>query len=202
MFASRERKLAHFYAHFREGMTVLDVGVTSELKAGFPARNHFLKTFRGEPGRYTGLGVDDLSEMEQLFPGKRFVSYPGGRFPFGDTEFDWVFSNAVIEHVGKQKEQLFFINEMLRVGRRVFFTTPNKFFPLDSHTNSLFLHWHYDLFMLWCRKYRKYVLEEGLYLLSSGMLDRLLRASNAARYTILRNRLAGLTMTFSVMCSL
>jgi ubiquinone/menaquinone biosynthesis C-methylase UbiE len=53
--------------------------------------------------------------MEVLFPGKRFVQYAGGRFPFSNKTFDWVFSNAVIEHVGDENAQLLFLNEMMRV---------------------------------------------------------------------------------------
>jgi len=92
--------------------------------------NYFLKTFRYGSEHYTGLGIQDLSNMGNLYPGKTFVAYPGGRFPFEDNEFDWVFSNAVIEHVGDDADQVMFVNEMLRVARNVFFTTPNKYFPV------------------------------------------------------------------------
>ncbi len=69
--------------------------------------------------------MQDLSDMNNLFPDKRFVTYQGGKFPFDDDEFDWVFSNVVIEHVGNDEALLMFINEMLRVAKNVFFTTPN-----------------------------------------------------------------------------
>ena len=104
--------------------------------------------------------------MERLFPGKRFVRYPGGRFPFADQEFEWVFSNAVIEHVGGPADQLEFINEMLRVGRDVFFTTPNKYFPFETHTNAFFLHWNNALFHWWCDKTGRSRRKQNLRLLS------------------------------------
>ena len=47
-----------------------------------------------------------------------------------DGTFDVVFSNAVIEHVGGEEEQLRFVAEALRVGRRAFITTPNRLFPV------------------------------------------------------------------------
>jgi hypothetical protein len=197
---SRERKLEHFYSQCREGTSVLDVGVSSELRKGLPSRNYFLKKFRF-PGRfYTGLGVHDLSGMGQLFPDKRFVQYGGGTFPFKNRQFDWAFSNAVIEHVGEESAQLDFLNEMLRVAGKVYFTTPNKLFPVESHTHVLFLHWNDELFYSWCAKRHHSVTRESLYLFSYSRLKRLLENSDASAYAIYRNRLLGFTMTFSVIC--
>jgi hypothetical protein len=58
----------------------------------------------------------------------------GRKLPFGDGSFEWVFSNAVIEHVGAWPAQQQFANEIRRVASRGYFvTTPNKFFPLEPH---------------------------------------------------------------------
>jgi len=38
----------------------------------------------------------------------------------------------VIEHVGDEDAQLLFLNEMMRVAKNVFFTTPNKYLPVES----------------------------------------------------------------------
>ncbi|MDH4232720.1 MAG: class I SAM-dependent methyltransferase [Nitrospirota bacterium] len=198
---SREKKMAHFYSLFKVGMTVLDVGVSAESKPGSPMRNYFLKTFRYAPKYYTGLGVQDLSGMEELFPGKRFVQYSGGKFPFENNEFDWVFSNAVIEHVGDDEAQLFFLNEMLRVAKNVYFTTPNKYFPVESHTNVFFLHWNNKVFYEWCRRYTTTWRKENLYLFSYDRLKRLVQCSTASKYAIKNNRVLGLPMTFTVTCS-
>ena len=61
--------------------------------------------------------------------------------PFGDGEFDIVHSNAVIEHVGGRRRQEAFVREAVRVGTRVFLTTPNRWFPLEVHTHLPFVHW-------------------------------------------------------------
>jgi ubiquinone/menaquinone biosynthesis C-methylase UbiE len=59
----------------------------------------------------------------------------GRNLPFDAGSFDWVFSNAVIEHVGAWSHQQRFANEIRRVACRGYFvTTPNKFFPLEPHT--------------------------------------------------------------------
>lgn len=58
----------------------------------------------------------------------------GKNLPFGEGSFEWVFSNAVIEHVGAWPAQQQFANEIRRVASRGYFvTTPNKFFPIEPH---------------------------------------------------------------------
>jgi ubiquinone/menaquinone biosynthesis C-methylase UbiE len=59
----------------------------------------------------------------------------GCALPFADRSFDWVFSNAVIEHVGGRTRQKQFAQEICRVARKGYFVaTPNRNFPVDPHT--------------------------------------------------------------------
>jgi len=43
--------------------------------------------------------------------------------------------------VGDRASQKNFVNEMLRVSKRFFITTPNKAFPIEVHTFLPFIHW-------------------------------------------------------------
>jgi 2-polyprenyl-3-methyl-5-hydroxy-6-metoxy-1,4-benzoquinol methylase len=52
---------------------------------------------------------------------------------FKNNEFDVVFSNSVIEHVGDYNDQLQMANELMRVGKRYFVQTPNLYFPIEPH---------------------------------------------------------------------
>ena len=61
--------------------------------------------------------------------------------PFGDDYVDFALANAIIEHVGQEAEQRKMVQEMTRVARTWVITTPNKWFPVESHTSAVFLHW-------------------------------------------------------------
>lgn len=52
---------------------------------------------------------------------------------FKDNEFDIVFSNSVIEHVGNYQQQRRMADEIKRVGKRYFVQTPNLYFPIEPH---------------------------------------------------------------------
>ncbi|MDB9528789.1 methyltransferase domain-containing protein [Oscillatoria sp. CS-180] len=199
MQQSRASKLTHFYSLCKTDSSVLDVGVSCSLED--ETENLFLKEFRLPSSQYTGLAVQPMDDLRSRYPDKRFVEYPGGVFPFTDKSFDWVFSNAVIEHVGNREAQLLFINEMLRVGKNVFFTTPNKGFPVESHTNVLFKHWHDDDFYEWCRENQPHWNRDTLLLFGMQDLKAIMKSSAAQQYSIRANRLLGLPMTLTVVCT-
>jgi len=65
----------------------------------------------------------------------RLVAADGCALPFKPCAFDWVFSNAVIEHVGSWEKQRQFAQEVRRVAKKGYFVaTPNRHFPVEPHT--------------------------------------------------------------------
>jgi SAM-dependent methyltransferase len=142
---SRERKLRLFLdeLHPTVETSVLDVGA-DELAFGEGDGCGTLNFFEERypwPERITALGLHDGSGFSARYPRIRYVQGDACALPFADGEFDIVFSNAVIEHVGDHERQRQLVSEALRVGRRIFITTPNRRFPIEVHTRLPLMHW-------------------------------------------------------------
>src|SRR5262249_24404798 len=74
--------------------------------------------------------------------GVKFVRANALALPFAARSFGLVHGSAVLEHVGSYEHQARMIAECLRVARRgVCLTTPNRWFPIEFHTQLPLLHW-------------------------------------------------------------
>jgi SAM-dependent methyltransferase len=144
---SRQRKLALFLEELRPGpeTTVLDVGADElafgDTGEGACATLNFFEEHYPWPERITALGLTEGVGFRARYPQVRYVQGDALALPFEDGAFDVVFSNAVVEHVGGREAQRRFVAEALRVGRRVFLTTPNRWFPVEVHTLLPLVHW-------------------------------------------------------------
>jgi SAM-dependent methyltransferase len=142
---SRTRKLELFLDELSPSAetTVLDVGA-DELGFGEGERCTTLNFFEEHypwPERITALGLQDGAGFRARYPHISYVQGDACALPFPDGAFDVVYSNAVIEHVGGRERQRLLVSEALRVGRRAFITTPNRWFPIEIHTRIPLVHW-------------------------------------------------------------
>ena len=105
--------------------------------------NYILESNYPYESNITGSGLENGEHFKSCFPTARYfqLTRSAQSLPFADGEFDIVFCSAVIEHVGSHDQQLGFLREILRVSKRAFITTPNRWYPVEFHTMTPFLHW-------------------------------------------------------------
>ena len=123
--------------------TVLDIGVEDVgfgEHAGCATLNFFEELYPW-PAQITALGLHEGDRFRRRYPQARYVRGDALELPFADDAFEIAFSNAVIEHVGGRDAQRRFVAEALRVARRAFVTTPNRWFPVEVHTRLPLVHW-------------------------------------------------------------
>jgi SAM-dependent methyltransferase len=143
---NRRRKFELFMKTMRPGpeTRVVDVGVGDTgfgTEPGVAVTHNFFEALYPWPERITAVSDVPLPNFAREFPSIRCVRASGTELPFDDDEFDVAFSNAVIEHVGSREEQRRFALELCRVAPRVFLSTPNRWFPVETHTLVPLVHW-------------------------------------------------------------
>lgn len=123
----RNQKIHLFRKHLiGSDLALLDVG------GGPGIAGEFLQLY----SLFSKIVVVNLSISSQETTGPQTLKAiaDGRTLPFSDRAFDWVFSNAVIEHVGNYEKQSVFANEIRRVAAKGYFvTTPNRYFPIEPH---------------------------------------------------------------------
>jgi 2-polyprenyl-3-methyl-5-hydroxy-6-metoxy-1,4-benzoquinol methylase len=143
---NRDRKMRLFMEHMRPtpDLRVVDVGAADSgflTGPGVASTHNFFEAWYPWPEQITAVADVPLTRFAEEFPGIDHVVADGRSLPFEDDSFDIAFSNAVIEHVGVREDQRRFVHELCRVARRVFITTPNRWFPVETHTLIPFVHW-------------------------------------------------------------
>ncbi len=109
---------------------ILDVGGAAETWSSTP----------GAAARIVLLNMPRASG-EAFTTGFACVAADACSLPFADRAFDIVFSNSVIEHVGPPEAQARFAAEAARVGKAFWVQTPNRYFPIETHLLTPFVHW-------------------------------------------------------------
>jgi hypothetical protein len=124
----RSRRHRWLAEEFKDCVTAIDVG----------GRESMWSTVEFSP-RVTIVNL----EGADVAGGPRFeyVHRDARSLGFADASFDLAFSNSAIEHLGSFEDQQQFAREMMRVGRRVYCQTPNRWFPVEFHFLGVFVHW-------------------------------------------------------------
>jgi len=118
---------------------VLDIGVNADLRE---RHQYFLESRYPYLERVVACGLESGEHYRSLFPQATYLRVARGEpLPFATGHFDLAFCSAVVEHVGSRESQKTFVEEVLRVSKWAFFTTPNRWYPVDLHTQLPLLHY-------------------------------------------------------------
>jgi ubiquinone/menaquinone biosynthesis C-methylase UbiE len=109
---------------------VLDVGASGEVFLQYSLEDVYPFPERMVAGGYSER---EILAARRHYPQPRYALFDGCSLPFPDQSFDLVFSNAVIEHILGEGRQERFAREIMRVGRSWFVTTPNYWYPFETH---------------------------------------------------------------------
>lgn len=90
-----------------------------------------------------------LTLFNQAFPENLAKQHPefvfstgdGCNLPYANQEFDVIYSNSVIEHVGTWDRQQEFAKEARRTAGRLWIQTPAREFFIEPHLIAPFIHW-------------------------------------------------------------
>ncbi|MDR1839307.1 MAG: class I SAM-dependent methyltransferase [Treponema sp.] len=173
--------------------SIIDVGVTADKTQ---ISSNFFENLYTYSERITAFSNQDASWMENEYKGLNFKQGTALKMPYEDNTFELVFSSAVIEHVGSNKNQSKFIGECFRVSKKyIFITTPNRYYPVELHTAIPFIHWlpkktHRKILKLIGQNF--FALEENLNLLSVNKLKNLCQENGIRKYKILTVTFLGL----------
>jgi SAM-dependent methyltransferase len=88
--------------------------------------------------RVTIVNVEPPASRSEKF---EWVIADARRLPFRDKAFDVAFSNSVIEHVSGPGDREAFSAETVRVGKRYYVQTPSRWFPVEPHLMTPFIHY-------------------------------------------------------------
>lgn len=109
---------------------VLDVGASGEVFLQYSLEDVYPFPRRIVAGGYE---THEIQAARRQYPLPQYAQFDGCMLPFPDQSFDLVFSNAVIEHVLGPGRQEQFAREIMRVGKSWFVTTPNYWYPFETH---------------------------------------------------------------------
>jgi len=130
---SRSKKMQMFYEIFSptEETKILDLG------GEIDPNNRLLQLIDSYKWKnnITALNIspEHVSLIKNNYPEVDAVIGDACSLPWPDKYFDIIYSNAVIEHVGNIDKQKKMADEIMRVGKKWFITTPNRFYPFEFH---------------------------------------------------------------------
>jgi len=200
-YKARKKIYDLFMRLFPDVKRIADYGVTAEESS---SEANLLERLYPEKEKITAISIENAGFLEKKYPGMKFVKVlPDQRLPFDDDYFDVVYSHAVIEHIPGEKERAHFLKEITRIGKCVFLTTPNRYFPVETHTLVPFLHFllpSFFYFLLDRKILSSFYNSKNLKLLGRRALETMAGSFNV-KYSIFPVRSFGMISNFVLVMS-
>jgi SAM-dependent methyltransferase len=139
---SRARKLELFNQIMdpAKDMKLLDVG--AQINPNSHKEHQLIDTYPWKHNfAVVNISQEHVSAIKKRYPEVETVVGDACDLPWPDKSFDIVFSNAVIEHLGSFNRQKKMASEIMRIGKRWFVSTPNRWFPFEFHLRLPFVTW-------------------------------------------------------------
>ncbi len=144
--------LPHFRAkRFRRFFELMTPGSETVLLdvGGYP----WVWAGRGFPGRVIQSNLAFPDGIRADFPQDALVVADGLKLPFEDQSVDIGFSNSVIEHLHSFENQKLFAAEIRRVARNLWIQTPARWFWIEPHLMTPFIHFFPKGMQRWMLRY-------------------------------------------------
>lgn len=128
---SRRKRAEQFIKKMKlkDNMRVLDVGGQPQIW------DHVEIPLQITCLNLPGISVTSHKSHHQI----TYVEGDGCSMPeFNFGQFDLIFSNSVIEHVGSDKSRKAFADEIRRLSNNYWIQTPYKYFPVEAHCGMPF----------------------------------------------------------------
>lgn len=184
LYKARLKIFNKIKVHCKKKYKIIDIGTAPVLSRH---ENFFLNHYKYK-NNITCFSNQNLSILKKKFANLKTIQGDGRDTKLPSNSFDLVISNATLEHVGNFKKQCKFINELYRIAKKkCIIVTPNRYYPIDTHTMIPFIHWLPKQIHRKILKFLKYNFlskEKNLNLISAKDLKKICKLNNIYNYKI------------------
>lgn len=111
---------------------ILDFGTSGDIFASNQTLHGLVNKLKIQHSNVYCCGIENFDNISKKIDYNFINISENEKLPFEENFFDLVHCHAVYEHI-ENDVAVFYLNEMVRVGKKVIITVPNRYFPLDWH---------------------------------------------------------------------